>query len=106
MRQAAKAASFQEASEDLKALADVSVSATHLQRLSERVGQEWAQARAQEVQAFREEKLVCPYAAAPKAAAVMVDGGRLQTRLLTGKDVPEEVLAGALPESSDAGEAV
>src|SRR5262249_20837323 len=53
---------------------------THLQRLSERVGQEWVQARDQEVQAFREEKLVCPYTAAPKAAAVMLDGGRLQTR--------------------------
>jgi hypothetical protein len=32
------------------------------------------------VQAFREDKLVCAYAAAPRAAAVMLDGGRLQTR--------------------------
>jgi len=80
VRQATQAASFQAASEDLRALAEVSISATHLQRLSERVGKEWAQARDQEVQAFREDQLVCPYAAAPKAAAVMVDGGRLQTR--------------------------
>jgi hypothetical protein len=80
VRQASKAASFKDASEDLKALAEVSISATHLQRLSERVGHEWAQARDQEVQAFREDKLVCAYAAAPKAAAVMLDGGRLQTR--------------------------
>jgi hypothetical protein len=80
VRQASKAASFQEASEDLKALVEVSISATHLQRLSERVGREWAQARDQEVQAFREDKLVCAYAAAPKAAVVMVDGGRVQTR--------------------------
>lgn len=80
MRQASKAASFKEASEDLKALAEVSISATHLQRLSERVGQEWAEARDQEVEAFREDKLVCAYEAAPKAAAVMLDGGRLQTR--------------------------
>jgi hypothetical protein len=80
VRQAAKAASFQEASEDLRALAEVSISATHLQRLSERVGKEWAQARDQEVQAFREDRLVCAYAEAPKAAAVMVDGGRVQTR--------------------------
>lgn len=80
VRQAGKAASFKEASEDLKALAEVSISATHLQRLSERVGQEWAQARDRETQAFREDKLVCAYAAAPPAAAVMLDGGRLQTR--------------------------
>jgi hypothetical protein len=80
VRQSSKAASFQEASLDLKALAEVSISATHLQRLSERVGREWAQARDQETQAFREDKLVCAYAAAPRAAAVMLDGGRLQTR--------------------------
>lgn len=80
MRQASKAASFQEASDDLKALAEVSISATHLQRLSERVGREWVQTRDQEVEAFREDKLVCAYAAAPVAAAVMLDGGRVQTR--------------------------
>jgi hypothetical protein len=80
VRQASKAASFKEASEDLQALAEVSISPTHLQRLSERVGQEWVQARDQEVQAFRQDKLVCAYAAAPKAAAVMLDGGRVQTR--------------------------
>lgn len=80
VRQSSKAASFKEASEDLQALAEVSISPTHLQRLSERVGKEWAQQRDREVQAFREDKLVCAYAAAPKAAAVMLDGGRLQTR--------------------------
>lgn len=80
MRQAGKAASFKEASEDLKVLAEVSISATHLQRLSQRVGKEWAQARDQETQAFREDKLVCVYAAAPPAAVVMLDGGRVQTR--------------------------
>jgi len=80
VRQASKAASFKEASEDLKALSELSISPTHLQRLSERVGKEWAQARDKEVQAFREDKLVCAYAAAPRAAAVMLDGGRVQTR--------------------------
>jgi hypothetical protein len=44
------------------------------------VGKEWEQARDQEVQAFREDKLLCAYEAAPAAAAVMLDGGRLQTR--------------------------
>jgi hypothetical protein len=80
VRQAAKAASFKEASEDLHALAEVSISATHLQRLSQRVGGEWARTRDEEVQAFREDRLACAYAAAPPAAAVMLDGGRLQTR--------------------------
>jgi hypothetical protein len=84
VRQASKATSFKEASEDLRALAEVSISATHLQRLSQRVGTEWVQARDQEVQAFREEKLLCAYATAPKAAAVMLDGGRVQTRAQDG----------------------
>ena len=80
VRQASKAASFKEASEDLKVLAEVAISATHLQRLSERVGNEWVQEREREVQAFREDKLLCSYATAPKVAAVMLDGGRVQTR--------------------------
>jgi hypothetical protein len=79
VRQASKA-SFKEASEDLQVLAEVSISATHLQRLSRRIGTEWSQARDQEVTAFREDKLLCRYEAAPRAAAVMIDGGRVQTR--------------------------
>lgn len=80
VRQASKAVSFKDASEDLQDLLQVSISPTHLQRLSERIGQEWVQERDKEVQAFREERLTCAYGAAPKAAAVMLDGGRLQTR--------------------------
>jgi hypothetical protein len=80
VRQAAQAASFEEASKDLEELAGVSISATHLQRLSERVGKEWAEERDKEVLAFRDDKLVCAYAAAPSTAAVMLDGGRVQTR--------------------------
>jgi hypothetical protein len=80
VRQATQASSFEEASKDLKVLAEVSISASHLQRLSKRVGKEWAEERDKEVQAFREDKLVCAYAAAPSAAAVMLDGGRVQTR--------------------------
>jgi hypothetical protein len=91
VRQASKAASFKDASEDLRDLLDVAISPTHLQRLSERVGREWAQARDQEVQAFREQRLTCAYAAAPKAAAVMLDGGRLQTRAAdAGRGVHEQ----------------
>jgi len=79
VRQAARV-SFREASEDLRELAEVSISPTHLQRLSHRVGREWGQIRDQQVQAYRERSLPRDYAEAPRAAAVMIDGGRLQTR--------------------------
>jgi hypothetical protein len=61
-------------------LARLAISPTHLQRLSERVGAEWAAARDSEVQAFREGELKRSYRRAPAAAAVMLDGGRYQTR--------------------------
>ncbi len=81
MRQAAKAASFKDASEDLQALAGVAISPTHLQRLSERIGGEWVQTREAAVHAFREGKLKRHYRGAPAVAAVMLDGGRYQTRV-------------------------
>lgn len=80
MRQAAKATSFADASDDLRELAEIVISATHLQRLSERIGQEWVAVRDQDAQAFREKRLKCQYAEPPQAAAVMLDGGRVQTR--------------------------
>lgn len=80
MRQASKAGSFKDASDDLRELAEVEISATHLQRLSERIGQEWLEARDEDVAAYQQNKLPCAYAEAPKVAAVMLDGGRVQTR--------------------------
>lgn len=80
-RQASKSASFAEASDDLQELAEVEISATHLQRISERIGQEWAEVRDQDVEKFRQSQLERSYKEAPHgAAAVMLDGGRLQTR--------------------------
>ena len=79
VRQAAKV-SFKEASEDLRDLAEVKVSPTHIFRLSERVGREWAAERDKDVQAFQEGRLTCDYTQAPAVAAVMLDGGRVQTR--------------------------
>jgi hypothetical protein len=61
-------------------LARVAIGPTHRQRLSERVGAAWAAARDAAVQAFREGKLKRGYRKAPAAAAVMLDGGRYQTR--------------------------
>jgi len=80
VRQAACAASFREASDDLAALAERAISPSHLRRLSERVGSEWRDARDAEVQRYREHQLPRDYAAPPAVAAVMLDGGRYQSR--------------------------
>ena len=80
VRQAGKAASFQDASDDLKELAQVTISPNHLAKVAERIGREWAAARDADVQAFREGKLAPEYPQPPRVATVMVDGGRVQTR--------------------------
>jgi hypothetical protein len=79
IRQGAKAA-FAEASDDLEALADIPISPMQVQRLCQRVGGEWAAARDRDVQAFTDRQLLPGVAAAPTTAAVMLDGGRVQTR--------------------------
>jgi hypothetical protein len=79
IRQGAKQA-FAEASTDLRELADLSISPMHLRRLCVRIGGEWAAARDQDVAAFRQRRLAAGPAAPPKVAAVMLDGGRVQTR--------------------------
>jgi hypothetical protein len=80
VRQAGKAASFREASDDLRALAGLPISPSHLQRLAGRLGAEWAAARDAEVAAFRVDALPAHYAEAAAVATVMVDGGRYQER--------------------------
>ncbi len=81
VRQASKASSFADASDDLRELADLEISPTHVQRLSQRIGLEWAEVRDEEVEKFRKAELERTYKEPPKgAAAVMLDGGRLQTR--------------------------
>jgi hypothetical protein len=85
VRQASKASSFAEASDDLRELADLEISPTHLQRLSERIGEEWVEVRDEEVEKFRKAQLERSYQEPPQgAAAVMLDGGRLQTRAEDG----------------------
>ena len=80
-RHASKAPSFEEASDDLRDLAEIEIGATHLQRLSERVGAEWVEIRDEDVEKFRQFKLERSYKEPPRgAAAVMLDGGRVQTR--------------------------
>src|SRR5262249_56826808 len=76
VRQAARAPSFKEASEDLRELARLSVSPRHLQRLSGRVGREWAAARDADVAAFRGGRLSAARAQPARVAPAMGDGGR------------------------------
>jgi hypothetical protein len=80
VRQGGKAPSFREAADDLRELAQVTISPTHVRRLCERIGQEWAARQGQEVQAYQQRRLPRGYQASPKAAAVMLDGGRYQVR--------------------------
>jgi hypothetical protein len=84
VRQSSKAPSFKEASEDLRELAGLVVSPSHLQRLSERIGREWAAARDADVAEFREGRLPAARVQPARAATVMVDGGRYQARDETG----------------------
>ena len=72
--------SFAEASADLRELCDLKISPTHVQRLTERVGREWQELRHREVAAFRAGKLAVAHRNKHQAAAVFLDGGRLQTR--------------------------
>jgi hypothetical protein len=66
-------------------LAGVKISATHLQRLSKRIGEEWAEVRDADVEKFRNRTLERNYKEPPRGpAAVMLDGGRLQTRAEDG----------------------
>lgn len=81
VRQASRASSFVEASEDMRELAEIEISPTHLQRLSERMGEEWVELRDEDVEKFRERRLERTYKEPPRGAAVvMLDGGRVQTR--------------------------
>jgi hypothetical protein len=80
VRQGSKASSFREAAEDLQELAQVTISPTHVRRLCQRIGQEWAYRQVQEVHAYQERQLPRGYQASPTVAVVMLDGGRYQVR--------------------------
>lgn len=85
VRQGSKATSFKDASEDLQTLAGVQISPKQVERLTERIGGEWAAQRDRDVELFKQDRLPRQYTQAPAAAAVMLDGGRLLTRADTGR---------------------
>jgi len=72
--------SFEEASVDLREDVGISVTPKQVQRITARVGTEWAAQRDRETKTFREGHLARLYSQPPRVAAVMADGGRIQTR--------------------------
>src|SRR3974377_2218604 len=65
----------------MRELAEIEISPTHLQRLSERIGAEWVELRDEDVEKFRERRLERTYKEPPRgAAAVMLGRGRVETR--------------------------
>lgn len=80
-RQAAKAPSFADAADDLRELTGVAIGATQLHRLTHRIGGEWSAERDADVARFKAGTLTRTYATSTaETSAVMLDGGRLQTR--------------------------
>ncbi len=72
--------SFEEAAESLERLAEVSISARHVERLTERLGKERAAERNGEAAAMKAGKLRAAYKEPPAVAVVMVDAGKAQFR--------------------------
>ena len=80
VEQGGNATSFKEASKHLRRLANVEIGAKETQRLTEQLGSEWAGARDEQVEQFKQGTLARLHGQAPQVAAVMVDGGRNQIR--------------------------
>jgi hypothetical protein len=72
--------SFQKAARSLELLAEFSISAKHVQRLTERLGNERAAARDKAATAMKQRKLRSKYKQAPAVAVVSVDAGKAQFR--------------------------
>ncbi len=72
--------SFQQGSEILAMAGRLSISAKHVQRVTERVGAERARERDEEVAKFRAGTLVAQRREPPRVVAVHIDGGKLQLR--------------------------
>lgn len=72
--------SFQQASEALAHLAEFPVSAKHVQRITERLGRERAEARGREAERMKAGRLTPTHAQPPRVAAVHLDAGKIQVR--------------------------
>lgn len=72
--------SFRVASAALEQLAELSISAKHVERITERLGRERADQRDADVTAFRAGQLQPRYREPPQVAAIHLDAGKLQLR--------------------------
>jgi len=72
--------SFQQASEALARLAEFSISAKHVQRITERLGRERVGERDRDVQRMKAGRLTPTHAQPPRVAAVHLDAGKIQMR--------------------------
>jgi hypothetical protein len=72
--------SFETGAEALQRLAEFSISAKHVQRLTERLGRERAAERDKKAAAMKDRKLRAAYKEAPAVAVIMVDAGKAQFR--------------------------
>lgn len=77
--------SFAQASRALGALAELSISAKHIQRIAERLGAERAAQRDAEVAAFRAGRLRPAQAQPPSVVAIHLDAGKIQLRTTDGE---------------------
>lgn len=76
--------SFQQASEALMRLAEFSISAKHVQRITERLGRERVGERDREVERMKAGRLTPTHAQPPRVVAVHLDAGKIQVRAEDG----------------------
>ncbi|MBU0616703.1 MAG: hypothetical protein KKI02_03200 [Planctomycetes bacterium] len=77
--------SFGQASEALKRLAELPISAKHVQRITERLGRERAARRDRDVELMKAGKFAPAHAQPPRVAAIHLDAGKVQMRAEDGK---------------------
>jgi hypothetical protein len=72
--------SFESAARSLERLAEFSISARHVERLTERLGKERARQRDEQAALMKERKLRSKYKQPPAVAVIMLDAGKAQFR--------------------------
>jgi len=77
--------SFHQAAEALRRLAELPISAKHVQRVTERLGRERAGRRDRDVERMKAGQLAPAYAQPPRVAAVHLDAGKIQLRADDGR---------------------
>jgi hypothetical protein len=77
--------SFGQAADALRRLAELPISAKHVQRVSERLGRQRGQQRDRQVEQMRAGKLSPARAQPPQVAAIHLDAGKIQLRADDGK---------------------